>query len=67
MALYRAEVDRIRNGEGYYQAAAAELTARGYPTRSVFNWRTPLPMWLLGKHADIGAGQDAARRDGSWR
>jgi hypothetical protein len=49
VALYRAEVDRIHNGEGYYQAAAAELTARGYPTRSVFNWRTPLPMWLLGK------------------
>lgn len=48
-ALYRAEVDRIHQGEGYYQAAAAELTARGYPTRSVFNWRTPLPVWLLGK------------------
>ena len=49
VALYRAEVDRISRGEGYYQAAAAELTPRGYPTRSVFNWRTPLPMWLLGK------------------
>ena len=49
VALYRAEVDRIHNGEGYYQAAAAELTARGYPTRSVFNWRTPLPMWLIGQ------------------
>jgi len=47
--LYRAEVERIRAGEGYYPAAAAELTARGYPTRSVFNWRTPLPMWLLGQ------------------
>jgi hypothetical protein len=47
--LYRAEVQRIRGGEGYYQAAAAELVARSYPTRSVFNWRTPLPMWLLGK------------------
>ncbi len=47
--LYQAEVDRIRGGEGYYQAAAAELTARGYPTKSVFNWRTPLPMWLIGK------------------
>ena len=49
IALYRAEVDRIHAGEGYYQAAAAELTARGYPTRSVFNWRTPLPMWLIGR------------------
>ena len=37
--------DRIRAGEGYYQVAAEELVERGYPTRSVFNWRTPLPMW----------------------
>jgi hypothetical protein len=57
VALYRAEVDRIHNGEGYYQAAAAELTARGYPTRSVFNWRTPLPMWLLGKLPTAGWGR----------
>jgi hypothetical protein len=47
--LYRAEVDRIQQGEGYYQAAATELRARGYPTRSIFNWRTPLPMWLVGQ------------------
>ena len=46
--LYRAEVDRIHEGESYYEVAADELTSRGYPTRSVFNWRTPLPMWLLG-------------------
>jgi hypothetical protein len=47
--LYRAEADRIRGGENYYEVAAQELRARGYPTRSVFNWRTPLPMWLIGK------------------
>jgi hypothetical protein len=55
--LYRAEVDRIHRGEGYYQAAAAELTARGYPTQSVFNWRTPLPMWLLGKLPAVAFGK----------
>jgi hypothetical protein len=49
VALFRAKVDRIHNGEGYYQAAATEMTARGYPTQSVFNWRTPLPLWLIGK------------------
>ena len=49
IALYRAEIERIRGGEGYYQAAAAELRARGYPTRSVFNWRTPLPIWFIGQ------------------
>ncbi|MCE9547779.1 MAG: hypothetical protein K8T25_20090 [Planctomycetia bacterium] len=48
VALYRAEVDRIQAGESYYSAAFQELHARGYPTRSVFNWRTPLPIWLIG-------------------
>ncbi len=57
VALYRAEVDRIHRGEGYYQAAAAELTPRGYPTRSVFNWRTPLPVWLLGKLPAVAIGK----------
>ena len=47
MALYRAEVHRVHAGENYYLVAAQELVARGYPTRSVFNWRTPLPMWLI--------------------
>lgn len=53
VALYQAEVERIHNGETYYQAASAELTARGFPTRSVFNWRMPLPMWLIGKLPSI--------------
>lgn len=52
VALYRAEVDRIQAGEGYYAAAATELRARGYPTKSVFNWRTPLPIWLIGVMPD---------------
>ncbi|MCD4726569.1 MAG: hypothetical protein K8R46_02835 [Pirellulales bacterium] len=57
IALYRAEAERIHRGEGYYQAAAAELAERGYPTQSVFNWRTPLPMWLLGKMPTIVWGK----------
>jgi hypothetical protein len=48
VGLYRAEVDRIGQGENYYSAAAKELRARGYPTRSIFNWRTPLPVGLIG-------------------
>jgi hypothetical protein len=48
IALYHAIVDRIHAGENYYDAAAAELPERGFPTKSVFNWRTPLPLWLLG-------------------
>jgi len=57
IALYRAEVDRIRDGEGYYQAVAAELGPRGYPTRSVFNWRSPLPVWMLGKMPAVELGK----------
>src|SRR5690348_3086984 len=48
VALYRAEVDQIHAGESYYQAAAAELRDRGYPTKSIFNWRTPLPIAPIG-------------------
>ena len=57
VALYRAEADRIQAGEGYYQAIGTELCARGYPTRSVFNWRTPLPVWLLGKLPTVESGK----------
>jgi len=41
VALYRAEIERIHAGESYYQVAGDELRRRGYPTRSVFNWRIP--------------------------
>jgi hypothetical protein len=57
IAAYRAEIERVHLGEGYYEAAAAELAARGYPTRSVFNWRTPLPMWLIGKLPAVVLGK----------
>ncbi len=56
VALYQAEVDRIRAGASYYDAAAAELPERGYPTHSVFNWRTPLPVWLVARLPADGFG-----------
>ena len=46
--LYRAIIERVRSGEAYYSILADELPRRGYPTASPFNWRTPLPMWLIG-------------------
>ncbi len=49
LVLYRAEMERIEAGQSYYDAAAAELTSRGYPTQSVFNWRTPLLISSLGR------------------
>lgn len=57
LRAYRAEVDRMRAGEGYYEAAAAELESRGYPTGSVFNWRTPLPLWLIARLPGERSGQ----------
>jgi hypothetical protein len=45
---YRRIVERVHNGEGYYAAAYEELTRRGYPTQSVFNWRLPLLAWVMG-------------------
>jgi hypothetical protein len=55
--LYQAEARRIAAGQSYYEAAASELRARGYPTTSLFNWRTPLPVWLLGKLPSELAGR----------
>ena len=57
LELYWAEVHRVANGESYYEAANTELTERGHPTFSVFNWRTPLPMWLLAKLPDPEYGR----------
>jgi len=47
IGLYVAEVERIHGGQPYYDAAATELRERGYPTRSPFNWRTPLPVAII--------------------
>lgn len=47
LELYAAEVEQIRAGGNYYDIAARQLVAYGYPTKSVFNWRTPLPFTLI--------------------
>ena len=49
VALYQAIISRVRAGEGYYDAVGAELRARNYPVRPVFNWRQPTYAWLLGR------------------
>jgi hypothetical protein len=53
-ALFKAVIERVRNGQPYYGAMGAELSARNYPTSSVFNWRTPvvfLSMAIVGLSA----------------
>lgn len=47
--LYRTYVERVRAGDGYYKILGEELRQRGYPTKSVFNWRTPYLHWTIGK------------------
>jgi hypothetical protein len=37
----------VRSGEDYYGAMTRALSARGYPTETVFNWRTPLLIRLI--------------------
>jgi hypothetical protein len=44
--LYYAVTQRVQAGQAYYDALGG-LRARGYSTRSVFNWRTPLHMELI--------------------
>ena len=51
-ALYAAVTARLAAGEGYYPAMGTELRARGYPSASIFNWRQPALLTLLG-HAPI--------------
>ena len=40
--LFSSVVARLEAGTPYYVAMGSELRARGYPTASVMNWRTPL-------------------------
>jgi hypothetical protein len=52
VALYKAIVERVHGGAGYYDAAALELRARRYPMRSPLNWRSPVYAWLLARLPD---------------
>jgi hypothetical protein len=47
--LFLMHVALVRSGGDYYETARLEMQSRGYPTRSVFNWRTPLPVWLVAQ------------------
>ena len=42
LELFSSIVARLQAGTPYYVAMGSELRARGYPTASVMNWRTPL-------------------------
>jgi hypothetical protein len=50
--LFHAVAIRIAQGEAYYPTMRDELVARGYPTGSVVNWRTPVYLELAA-HAPV--------------
>lgn len=47
--LYDRISTLVREGEGYYKAAARTLSPRGYQTDSIFNIRTPVYAWIFGR------------------
>jgi MFS family permease len=57
MTLYQSVVARVAGGETYYDANADELRKQGYPSRSVFNRRTPLLFWILAALPSPRMGQ----------
>jgi hypothetical protein len=48
-ALHLAIIGRISAGERVYSSIGAELRARGYPSASTANWRTPLHYWVVAR------------------
>ncbi|NBC47842.1 MAG: hypothetical protein GVY22_07610 [Gammaproteobacteria bacterium] len=57
VALYRAIVERMQAGQGYYAAVAVEQPARNYPTTPFVTWRLPTMAMVL----DMLGEADAAR------
>ena len=58
VAMYKAQLSRLRADEPYYRAIGDEMRLRGYATRSVFDWRTPLLFSTLARVPE-GAGRAA--------
>ncbi len=50
--VFRRIINRVQAGEAFHNATQDELRVHDYPTRSVFNWRTPVYAWWLS--SDIG-------------
>ena len=54
--VFRRIITRVRAGEAFHDATGDELRSHGYPTRSVFNWRTPTYAWWLSCEVGWRAG-----------
>jgi hypothetical protein len=53
VVAFQAMARRIAAGESYYPVFGDELRARGYPAKSVFNWRTPLLLSTLARVPEL--------------
>src|SRR4026209_2387691 len=53
-ALHIATIARLHAGESYYVVVGDKLRRRGYPTASVFNWRTPALVRALAFNPVLG-------------
>ena len=47
--MHLAIIERIAAGETVYSSIGTELRARGYPSASTANWRTPLHYWTVAQ------------------
>ncbi|KAB8143318.1 hypothetical protein F8S13_09870 [Chloroflexia bacterium SDU3-3] len=54
IALYYQIVERMRQGEGYYQATGTSMRFYGYTTRPFLTWRLPTEATLLATLPSLG-------------
>ncbi|MCE9530215.1 MAG: hypothetical protein K8T89_03630 [Planctomycetes bacterium] len=48
LAVFEAIVQRVHDGQGYYDAVQVEFANFGYKTHSTFHWRQPTLFWVVG-------------------
>ena len=56
-ALHLAIIERMAAGETVYSSIGTELRARGYPSGSTANWRTPLHYWTVAQVGTARTGR----------
>jgi hypothetical protein len=64
--LYRSLVYGVHAGDSFYTLQGAELSQRGYPTQSIFNWRLPVFFVALGSLPSPRMGKALLISLGLW-